>query len=423
MAAEQSPERAVSILKESLSNGLSNETFNQLSRLAEKDPSAATEMGSQIVRKLLHVNYMSDGQPLYINIQLTQSILSSYISGQSGSDQKLKFDDSQIHDLVAKFISAYLSDPRTAPYIGQSIVSIAEKLSPASVEQIKKTTSRMYPQNIPSDLDTAYQKLMEADTPPEQMLAAASKFPLENRRQIYQNASNKFQGRGDTQAARAVLAENFTDEARDQMLNNFDQQNAYNLISQGKFTEAEQVIDGLPDQQRVSALVNLANSVFGRDQKENRTYALALLVKASQFTSEKPENSVEMNMLTQVVAGYSNIDPAEALRILEGLVPKVNELTDAAIIVNGFQSNSNVRDGEFIMTQGDPFYNYGANASMIGPLAKFDFDRTMKLIDSFTRQEMRISLRLQLAANGDMIVTSLPIQGRRFNNFVLMSNK
>ena len=169
-------------------------------------------------------------------------------------------------------------------------------------------------------------------------------------------------------------------------------------------------------------LVNLANSVFAHDPKENRSYAGALLTKASQLTGEKPEDSAEMNMLTQVIAGYSNVDPAEALRIFEGLVPKINELTDAAVIINGFQNGSNVRNGEFIMSQGDPFYSYGANPSMIGPLAKFDFDRTMKLIDGFSRQEMRISLRLQLASNGNIGgIVSLPIRGRSFRSNIVIS--
>ena len=80
-------------------------------------------------------------------------------------------------------------------------------------------------------------------------------------------------------------------------------------------------------------------------------------------------------LLMQVIGGYSNIEPVEAIRLFEGLVPKVNELTDATAVINGFQSNSNVRDGEFIMTQGDPFNNCGANSNMIGALGRNDFDR------------------------------------------------
>jgi len=79
------------------------------------------------------------------------------------------------------------------------------------------------------------------------------------------------------------------------MLSSFDNQTAYNLIGQGKFNEAERVIDGLPEPQRVGMLVNLANSVFAQDQKANKTYAVALLVKAGQLTCEKPENTEDMS--------------------------------------------------------------------------------------------------------------------------------
>jgi hypothetical protein len=58
--------------------------------------------------------------------------------------------------------------------------------------------------------------------PIELMLSSASKFPVNNRRNIYQTASNRLMGEGNWQAARDVLAENFADEDRDQMLANFD---------------------------------------------------------------------------------------------------------------------------------------------------------------------------------------------------------
>jgi hypothetical protein len=413
MAAEQSPERAVRILKESLSKGVSNETFNQLNRLAEKDAGVAAEMGSQVIEKLLRGSFMAAEQPHYANIQLTQSILNHYVSTQNGEGIKLKFDSSPIRDLASKFISACLTDKQLAPYVGASILPIAEKLLPSSVERIKKATGHMYPQNGNgmSDIDAAYQKLMENDTPIEQMLAAVDKFPSSHRRGIYQTASNKLMGQGNWQGAREVLSENFADEDRDQMLSNFDQQLAYNLVGQSKFADAERVIDGLPEQQRVSLLVYLSNAVFARDPKENKAHASALLEKARQLTSEKPENSNEMNMLTQVIGGYSQIDPAEAIRLYEGIVPKIVELTDASAVLNGFQVNSNVRDGEFLITQGDPFNNFGGNLSMLGAFSRFDFDRTMKLVDSFNRPEMRISLRLQLL-DGSEIMTSSPVQNR-----------
>lgn len=422
-AAEQSPERAVKILKDSLSKGLSNETLSQLTRLAEKDSSAAAEMASQVVNKLMQSSFVSDGQPNYTNIQLTQAILSYQISTQPDQENRIRFEDSQIKDLAAKLLSAYLTDRRVAPYVGGSLEPIARKYSPSSVEAVKKAFKDVTQTNEPSATDLAYQKLMNGDTPAEQMLAAASKFPESNRREIYQSASNKLMSQGNWQAARAVIDENFSDEARDQLLNNFDQQNCYNLISQGKFTEAEHVIDGMTERQQVPALVNLANSVYGRDQKENRAYALALLSKASQLTNDRPENNTEMEMLMQVISGYSNIEPAEAMRKFEALVPKINELTDAAAIVFGFQVNSNVRDGEFVITQGDPFSNYGFNSSMIGVMARFDLEKTTSLIDSFTRPEMKIMLRLQLIPNIGSSIASLPVQGRSIDSMIVVGRR
>jgi hypothetical protein len=430
MAAEQSPERAARILKESLSKGLSNETFNQLNRLAEKDAVGAAEMGSQVIEKLLRGSFMAAEQPHYANLQLTQSILNHYMSTQNGDGIRLKFDNARVRDLAAKLVSAYLTEKQLGSYFGTSILPIAEKLLPSSVEQIKKVTSNVRQQNGTSDIDAAYQKLLENDTPVEQMLAAANKFPVSNRRQIYQTASNKLMGQGNWQAAREILTENFADD--DYMVTNFDSQLVYNLTNQGKFAEAERVIDGLTDQNRIGHLVNLSTTVLARDPKENRAYASALLEKARQLVNENPQNTNEMNMLTQVIGGYCEIDPAEAIRLYEGIVPKIVELTDASAVLNGFQVNSNVREGEFLITQGDPFNNFGGNLSMIGALSRFDFDRTMNLIDSFSRPEMRISLKLQLLDGRELmtsgrkqsrtgIVTSIPIQGRSVNTLVRLN--
>ncbi len=411
MAAEQSPDRAVKLLKEALAKGLTSDTFNQLTRLAQKDTDAASEMASAVVDKLLHDSFFNDGQPQYVDLQLSQAIVNHFISGQNAADVKLKFDAAQARSLAMKLIDVVLNDQRAIGYVGQPVVTFAEKFAPSSLEQVRKIVSRTYSPGVPSALDTQYQKLMENDTPPEQMMAAANKFGTDIRRQIYQSASNKFMNRGDVATARAVIADNFADEARDQMLVNFDVQNAYNLITKNKFTEAEQIADGLPDQNRVQILVYMASTVYNRDKKENRSYALSLLASAARSTSERPETASAMQMLGQVMNGYSAIDPGEALRMFEGLVPKMNELTAASAVLNGFQGNGNYRDGEFIMSTGDPIGNFGVGSTILGTLAKFDLDRTLSAINGFERPEVRIFLRLQVAAAGEGI-TNLPIRVR-----------
>jgi len=100
IAADQSPEHAVKLLKQALSKTLSNETFYQLEKLAEKDRVAANEMSSRVVERLLGAGYMADSQPLYVNIQLTNQILNHVMSRQGADNSKLAFNDSQIRDLL-----------------------------------------------------------------------------------------------------------------------------------------------------------------------------------------------------------------------------------------------------------------------------------------------------------------------------------
>ena len=421
MAAEQSPERAVKILKQSLSKGLTNDTFSQLERLAQKDAAVAAEMATQVVDKLLRSNYMLEEQPNYVDIQLTNSILSYHIARKNDDSQKLKFEDGQMQSLAAKFVNAYISDQRIAGSIGQSITNIAEKLRPGSLEQIKKVNARMYRQNGSHDTDAAYQKMMNGETPVEEMLASAEKFPVSSRRQIYQTASNRLLSEGNWQAARNVITENFASDDGEQALTNFDQQLFYNLVGQRKYTEAENVADGLPEQHRVSLLVYLANSMFSLDPKENRASAAAILGKARQLVSEKPQNSNEMGQLMQIVNGYGQLDPPEAIRLFEGVIPKLTELTDAAAVLNGFQVNSNVRDGEFLITNGSPLDQFGGNSYMLASFAKTDIEKTVSLIDAFKRPEIRILLKLQLLDGSDLnwspitgtTITQLPILHRR----------
>ena len=116
----------------------------------------------------------------------------------------------------------------------------------------------------------------------------------------------------------------------------------------------------------------------------------------------------------EVAGGFAQIEPSRAADILESLVPQINDLSEAAVVLWSFQDHNAVRDGEFVITQGSGFAEFGLNGYMFGHLANADLDRTVKLIDSFSRPEIRVALRLQMLSNTRSGIVSLPgIQGRR----------
>jgi predicted deacetylase len=167
----------------------------------------------------------------------------------------------------------------------------------------------------------------------------------------------------------------------------------------GKFAEAERLIDEMPEGQRQSSYIYLANNIYQQNPAENKSRAVAVLEKAHALISEKPENQTEMSQLMQIIAAYSNIETTKAFLLFEALIPQLNELADAAVVLNGFQGGSNIRQGEFVMAQGVSHGFYGADFSVFRAFLKNDFDRAMNLADGFTRREIRIALKLQLAEN------------------------
>lgn len=399
LAADQNPERAVKLLKESLKKGFSGETLNLLKKLYEKDAESANELASEIVGKLIQSKFTAENQPDYQNINTVVGFLTEFIREKPATEKTVKFDDSQMRNLADKLISFNLKQNGNYGYYNPyQIIPIAEKLAPAAVEQLKKLQRTGSRHGIYVEYDPEITKLLNnGETTAEQLLAAAKKFPVNSRRQIYQTAANKLAQQGDFSRASEVLTENFSDDALEEAIRNLNWQYSHHLMNEGKFVEAERIIDEMPENARQNSLINLATVIYQKNPEENKSYAVAVLEKARALISEKPENSNEMSNLMQIITAYSNIEPTEAFRLFEPLIPQMNELADAAVILNGFRGNSNIRQGEFLMSQGISYGYYGADFSVLRMLAKNDFDRTMNLIDTFTRREIRIALKLQLA--------------------------
>ncbi|MEO8072141.1 MAG: hypothetical protein ABI686_02735 [Acidobacteriota bacterium] len=400
LAADQNPERAVKLLKESLKKGLSEETLSLLKKLYAKDAEAANEIASEIVAKLIQKGFDSQNQNYSQNANVAISFLSEFIREKNETEKYIKFDSSQMQTLADKLISyALQTTNRYGNGYAYSMLPIAEKLSPGSVAQIKQM------QNVNvrrswgwGGYDPEVTKLLSnGDTTAEMLLGTAAKVPERSRSQIYQMAANKFAQQGDLNRATEVLNDNFSDDALEEMLRNLNYQYSYNLINAGKFAEAERLIDGFPENTRLSALINLANAIYQKNPEENKSYAVSVLGKARSSIAYKPEDSNEMSMLMQIISAYALIEPSEAFRIFESLTPQINELSEAAAITYGFQKSSNVKGGEFVITNGNSLGVISFDPSIFKKLAEKDFDRTMNLINSFSRHENQVALKMQLA--------------------------
>lgn len=398
MAAEQKPEKAAKLLKDSLKKGISGETLNLLKKLYEKDPLAAASIGSEIADKLIKGKFLTaNDQPDNAAINAATTFLTDFIRERNPNDKSFTFDESQMRTLAERLIAFQLDQGASYGYYAGSLIQVAEKFAPAAVERLKQTQRNS--RGFQSDYNPELQKLLGADTTPEQLLAMAKRYPPNSQSRIYQTAAQKYAQAGDMALARQVIEDNFSDGPLESALASLDWQYVSNLQNNGKFAEAEHLIDEMPEVNRISALVNLANIAFDKDPVENQNYAVSVLTKARLLIGDKPENSTEMSNTLQIISALAKIDETQAFSQMESLLPQINEITDAAVVFTQFQGNSQIRQGEIVMSQGGSFGVY-LDYGVFQTLIKKDFERTVNLIGAFSRIETRIRLRLQLAENG-----------------------
>lgn len=398
-AAEQNPERAVKLLEESLKKGFSSETLNLLKKLNKQDSEKATELAGEIISKLIQSKFTDKNQPNLQNVNIAVSLLTEFANENTISESKLKINSDQLQNLANELINFYLEKAAQNNNLHTySIVRIAEKFAPAKVESLKnlrKGNSRGFVAN--NDYQEEINKVISSEISPEQMIAEARKFPVNLRGNIYHSAANKFAAAGNLTGALGLLNDNFEDAALDEAVRSLYWSYAYQLINEEKFVEAENLMNNFPEDSRIASYIVLANAVYQKNPKVNKSQAIAILAKARALISVKPENSQELNLIMQIIQSCSQIDASEAMTLYEPLIPQMNELSEAAAVIHGFQTSNNVRQGEFSLAGGDSYGFYGADFSVFQIFAKNDFDRTINLINMFTRSEIRLSLKIQIA--------------------------
>ena len=148
---------------------------------------------------------------------------------------------------------------------------------------------------------------------------------------------------------------------------------------------------------RVSALTSLAQAIFNRNPAENKNRATGVLRRVRLLLPQNPETNNDINQLFAFINATALIDPSESFATLEPLIDQINTLTHAFSIVQAYQGGQ-MRHGEYQLAGG---MNFGVHVdqTMFRSLSIADFERTNALIDSLSRLEMRISIRLYLAEN------------------------
>lgn len=390
LAAEQNPQRAVKFLRESLKKDVSNETLNLLRKIHQKDAETANQIAEEVGQKLFDTKLNEDNQ----DTSLIQNFLVEFGQEKTEETATMKVSDRLIRDLTEKTVKFALRPNATSFYVNPSAVKFIEKYFPSSLTQIKQKQIKYENQN---GQHAGYNKLMNGDAKAEELLSQADKYPRSYRNEIYRRAAEKTASSGNIAEAQKIITSNLTEEESERYLSQFNYNLATQAIEQGKFNEANQFIKQMSDENnRLSALIYLATSIYQKDPKENQKWAATVLDQARALVSDTPEKMSEMNSLLSIAAAYASIEPAQSFRLVESLVSPLNEFSEASAVVAKFSDYANIRQGEYPINAGNNLLGVYSLTSVLQTLKSTDFDHVLRFTNSFNRLDVRLSLEIQL---------------------------
>jgi hypothetical protein len=387
--AAANPDLALKLGRQSLARGFSDDLLALLGQLNRKHKEQGLLLYKEIIAKLSKVYLARDWAALNFARRLASSFRPPVA------------DESAFRELINLFITTALASGcgnkspdeeavfciQIAPLIPQM-----EMVDPLRAARLKHWA----PEGEESGpLYRAFDDLSELNQngTVDEILALAPKYP-QIAGDIYWQAMMKAQASGDVERARKIATGYGDPELRQRMFAQIDRAQMWTAMNDEKLAEVERILTTIPRVQgRIFFLMSVANQL-GMNDKEA---AAKLLNQAMAIVDTMNPGGEQTEAQLGLATMYCLAKNDRGLAIMESLVPKLNNLVDAAARLDGFE-NRYLRDGEWNMSA------EGGVGSLLTRLAKnagyfgwCDFDRAVSLAAQFERPEIRLMAQLKLA--------------------------
>jgi hypothetical protein len=270
-----------------------------------------------------------------------------------------------------------------------------EKFAPQHAAQLSRSLPNDNGEFVELD-DPATSELQDAlmTGDVDDVLAVAKKYP-EAQDMIYREAAMKAQVEGDNERAQKI-ANDLTGnpEMRQQLL---DQLKAYNEHGSMTDEQLERIPTMLNKFERVEDQIEFLTDLANRVGVKNRPGALKLLDRATGLVESLKPGKDQMRSQLGLALLYCTEKSDRGLTIMESLIPKLNELIDAAAKLDDVETHY-LRDGEWNMSANGPLGEMLTDMSQNAAYyAWTDFDRAVSLAFQFERTEIRMMAQAKLA--------------------------
>src|SRR5205823_4438252 len=134
--------------------------------------------------------------------------------------------------------------------------------------------------------------------------------------------------------ARQIATDHLQEGARDSVMQRIDFRELTRKTEGARIDEIRQTIARLQtDAEKIDLLLQLGGDL----QKTNPKLATQLLDEAKQLASRRPSSYDGFELQLKVAHAFAIVDPARSFEVLEPGIMQLNELIQAAAVLNGFE--------------------------------------------------------------------------------------
>jgi hypothetical protein len=405
LAAEQNPDKAIKLIKDSLAKGISYNVLPLLQKLTQKDEKKAASLADDVIKKLVDTDLAKKNDELNAAIRFLQFATNPNQPKTASKEKQFKFNDTQLKDLADKVAATFLqpSNSFDMTMAMTQAMSSLEKIVPEKTALLKQRQTEAT-KNLPPEIKQMQQqqKLWNPNSTPEEIIAELPKLNEFQKASAYQSLASKI-GQIDDEARAKKLIEQIPDEkARANASEQFESAKISRTAKDGKLDDAKKMIGNLNKKKtQIQKLVALAMEFQRKNTEKDAETAAELMKDAKKLANEYPEDEDELNDLMEIVRGYAVVNPNEAFRIFDPVVDQINDFVQASAILSKYNKrNRTFKKGELLMKvngyswDGLLLFRYINQIQLLG---KADLNRMSTFSDKFQRSDARTIVKLFVA--------------------------
>ena len=313
-------------------------------------------------------------------------------------------DEAQIRQNNARSLLFSLQGmlPLIDQYLPERAQSVRQKLTDLGIN----SNNNQGPMN-------AMRAMMNQGGSSDSLVTAASQAPPQIQSRLYQTAAQRAIDEGNIDKAVDIANNHLDENGRNAIMQAVDFKKLTTTASPEKLNEIKQKLAALPsDNDRIKYLIDLAKAT----QKDNQKLAIRFMDDARNLVSKRATDFDDFGNQIKVADAYAAIDPKKSFEILDAGIAHLNELLQAATVLNGFEVDI-FKDGEMSMRTNDDLVGMVNRFGLeLATLAKVDFEGARGTADKFQLLEPRMNARL-LMVQGILGTRPLDNANRQRANF------